>query len=99
MTPCTDRRGPDKILHILAGALICISFGMIAAVFFTTIPWLSLAIALSAVAVAAVSWEIFRKIINPANHICIWDILWTLAGGIITAWHPWLIAHLLAVSH
>lgn len=61
-------------------------------------PWLTVGIALSAVLVAAVCREFYRKRKLPGNHICVWDILWTLAGGFAICWLPWLAAYLLAID-
>lgn len=96
MTLCSDKHGVDKLLHLLLGGIIVLVVGILFAHVPPHIPWLTVAVALTTVAVIAIAWEFYRKRKLPANHICIWDILWTLAGGILFCWLPWLEAFLLA---
>ena len=98
MKLCTDKYGTDKIYHLLCGGAIALLVGITYAHFFPFIPWLTVAVTLSAVLAAAVFWEIYRKRMLPQKHICIWDVLWTLAGGISVCWAPWLVTYMLAVN-
>lgn len=98
MTLCKDKRGSDKILHLILGGAIAVIVGVCFAHVPPHMPWVTVAVALSAVAVLAVCWEFYRKRKLPGNHICIWDILWSLAGGVIMSWLPWLAAYLLAID-
>lgn len=101
MTLCTDTRGIDKIYHIVLGGFICVVVGVLLADFLclSLSPLAVVGIALATVFVAAVAWEIYRKHKLKGNHICIWDILWTTAGGFAMSWLPWLNAYLMAVGH
>lgn len=98
MALCTDKKGFDKIYHLILGGVICLIVGVLVAHIPPHLPWLTVGIALSAVLVAAICWEFYRKRKLPGNHICIWDILWTLAGGFAICWLPWLAAYLLAID-
>lgn len=94
---CTDKKGYDKILHIIAGALICLIVGVTVAHFFGHNPWLTSAIAISAVILAAIGREIYNAF-QHGNHFCIWDIKWTVFGGLAVVWIPWIAAWLLSMS-
>ena len=98
MTLCKDKRGFDKVYHLILGAVICIVVGCIFAHIPPHMPWLTVAVALTTVLVAAIGWEFYRKRKLPGNHICIWDILWTFGGGLLFSWLPWLAAYLLAID-
>lgn len=97
MTPCSDKKGFDKILHLLAGALICLLVGVVFAHIPPHMPWITVAVALAAVAVIGFLKEL-RDSRTADNHFCVWDFLWTLLGGISICWLPWLAAYLLAIS-
>ncbi len=99
MTQCRDTRGIDKIYHIILGGFVCVVVGVLVAHFLPITPIGIAVVALSSVVVAAVAWEFYRKNKTNGNHICIWDILWTTAGGFAMVWLPWLNAYLLAVGH
>lgn len=98
MTLCKDKRGSDKILHLILGGFICLIVGIFFAHVPPHMPWLTMALSLSAVLVVGFCWEFFRKRKFSGNHICIWDVLWTLAGGVLLCWLPWLTAYLLAID-
>ncbi len=80
------------------GAIIALIVGLCVAHIPPHMPWFTVAVTLSAVLIVAVCWEFYRKRKLPGNHICIWDILWTMAGSVITSWGPWLMAYLLAID-
>lgn len=61
-------------------------------------PWVAVVVALTVVLAVEIGWELYRMHKLPGNHICIWDILWTLAGAIVVCWFPWLVAYLLAID-
>ena len=98
MALCTDKKGFDKIYHLILGGVICLIIGVLVAHIPPHMPWLTVGIALSAVLVVAVCWEFYRKRKLHGNHIFIWDILLTLAGGFDILWLPWLAAYLLAID-
>lgn len=98
MTLCKDKRGSDKILHLILGGVICLVVGVCVAHIPPHMPWFSVAVALTVVLAVEICWEFYRMRKLPGNHICIWDILWTLAGAIVVCWLPWLVAYLLAID-
>ena len=98
MTLCTDKRGYDKSLHYVMGIVIALIVGICFALIPPHIPWLTVVVTLSAVVFVAVGWEFYRMRKLPGNHICVWDILWTILGGVSICWLPWLTAYLLAVN-
>lgn len=98
MSLCSDKNGKDKITHFVCGGIICLIIGSLAAHIPPHLPWLTVGIALTSVLIAAICWELYRKRKINGNHICIWDILWSLAGGFAICWVPWLAAYLLAIN-
>lgn len=97
MTLCTDKRGFDKIYHFIAGAVIALIVGVIFAHIPPHMPWWTVAVALAAVALIGGLKETHDSRIK-GNHACLWDWLWTMAGGFAICWLPWLVAYLLAVD-
>lgn len=97
MTPCNFNRGLDKLLHLIVGIIIALSVGCIFASIPPHMPLWSVVAALSVVALIASVKEV-HDALSKGNHFCLWDWLWTFAGGIAVAWIPWLIAYLLAVN-
>ena len=97
MTLCKDKRGIDKALHFMAGVTIALIVGCIFAYIPPHMPWWSVAVALAAVAVIGFIKEIHDSG-TKGNHFCLWDWLWTLAGGFAVCWAPWLTAFLLAID-
>lgn len=97
MTPCNDKWGYDKRLHFIMGVVVALLVGVIFAHIPPHMPWWTLAVALAAVAVVAFIKELHDANMT-GNHFCIWDWLWTMAGGVTACWFPWLVAYLLAIS-
>lgn len=97
MKTCKDKTGSDKFLHFLAGAGIAVVIGALAAHIQPHIPWLTSAIALTAVIIFAAVKEL-RDARARGNHFCIWDFLITFSGGVALSWFPWLVAYLLAIE-
>lgn len=79
------------------GMVIALIVGVIFAHIPPHMPWWTVAVALGAVAVIGLIKEI-RDARMAANHLCVWDWLWTLAGGFAVCWLPWLAAYLLAID-
>ena len=97
MTLCKDKRGYDKLLHFVIGLVIALLVGVIFAHIPPHMPWWSLAVALVAVAIVGFIKELHDSLMN-GNHFCVWDWLWTMAGGVAACWLPWLAAYLLAID-
>lgn len=97
MKICNDSRGFDKILHFIAGAVICLVVGCVVAHIPPHAPWLTAATAMAAVALIAAIKEL-RDARKSGNHFCTWDFLYTVAGGFAMSWLPWLAAYLLAIE-
>lgn len=87
-----DFLGHDKLLHFIAGGLICILCGVIFALVFHDEPaWVSSFVGLFIAFVAGMLRELWGMG-TPGNHFCWWDFLWTIVGAISVSWIPWLIA-------
>ncbi len=99
MALCSDVRGYDKLLHFLMGMLICLLIGVTFAVTFPPhIPWLTVTVALTAVAVIGLIKELLDSRFS-GNHFCLWDLIYTIGGGVLISWLPWLVSYLLATGH
>ncbi len=97
MILCKDKRGYDKILHFIMGAVITLIVGVIFAHIPPHMPWWTVTVALAAVAVIGLIKELHDSRMK-GNHFCLWDWLWTLSGGIAVCCLPWLAAYLLAID-
>lgn len=79
---CNDRGGCDKRLHLVAGMAIAAIVSTITA----NIPpnrWWVAAIAGIITAIGAGIWKEARDRKRQGNHFCLWDLLWTAAGGVL----------------
>jgi len=97
MKLCTDKKGFDKVLHFVMGAVICVLVGSIFAHIPPHMPWITVAVAMTAVVIIAAVKEL-RDSRKKGNHFCTWDFLCTVAGGFVLSWLPWLAAYLLAID-
>lgn len=91
---CSDPSGMDKLMHFFAGVLISILLGLVLSILMPDSPWLTLLLTVLVVIVVAVGKELIDSH-NPDNHFCLWDILWTVTGGVLGSLVPWLEIYLL----
>lgn len=97
MALCNDKRGYDKWLHFIMGAVIAILVGVLFAHIPPHMPWWTVVVALGSVAVIGVLKELHDSNAS-GNHFCVWDVLYTFYGGVALCWLPWLAAYLLAID-
>lgn len=92
MSVCKDRKGQDKLLHILVVFCIAALIGALIAHIPPHKEWTTAIVSFIVALLVGIGKEI-RDSREKGNHFCVWDIVADIIGAVLGSGVAWLAAH------